>query len=83
VHPFRAHQHEELEKIAGRQDVKEGHVAKVGVQRDSLALELLQTERDAINDLYRDGELRDEARRRLERDLDLREAALLHEQGKG
>jgi Na+/H+ antiporter len=81
VHPLRAHQREELEKIDGRQDVREGHTGKVGAQRDSLALELLQTERDAINDLYRDGGLRDEARRRLERDLDLREAALLPREG--
>lgn len=82
LHPLRAHQHEELEKIDGRQDVRDGHAGKIGIQRDALALELLQTERDAINDLYRDGALHDEARRRLERDLDLREAALLHQEGK-
>jgi CPA1 family monovalent cation:H+ antiporter len=78
VHPLRAHQHEELEKIEGRQETGEGHSGKIGAQRDAVALELLTAERDAINDLYRDGALKDEARRRLERDLDLREAELLH-----
>jgi monovalent cation/hydrogen antiporter len=29
-----------------------------------------------VNDLYRDGKLKDEARRRIERELDLREAGL-------
>jgi len=35
---------------------------------------LLETEREAINDFYRRGELKDEARRRIERELDLRDA---------
>jgi hypothetical protein len=29
-----------------------------------------------VNDLYRDGKLKDEARRRIERELDLREEGL-------
>ena len=33
-------------------------------------------ERDVINERYRRGELNDEARRRIERELDLREAHL-------
>jgi Na+/H+ antiporter len=78
VHPLRAHQQEEIEKIQGRQETGEGRAGKIGAQRDAVALELLTAERDAINDLYRDGALKDEARRHLERDLDLREAELLH-----
>jgi NhaP-type Na+/H+ or K+/H+ antiporter len=81
LHPLREHQLEEIEQVTGRQDMREGQAGKVAAQRDAIALELLQVERDAINDLYRDGELRDEARRRLERDLDLREAEILHQRG--
>jgi CPA1 family monovalent cation:H+ antiporter len=81
LHPLREHQLEELEQVEGRQDVREGHAGKLAADRDAIALELLQAERDAINDLYRDGGLRDEARRRLERDLDLREEEILHQRG--
>ena len=37
---------------------------------------LLDAERELINELYRQGKLRDEPRRRIERELDLREAYL-------
>lgn len=37
---------------------------------------LLAAERERINELYRQGTFKDEARRRLERELDLREANL-------
>jgi len=37
---------------------------------------LIDAERDLIINLYRAGELNDEARRRVERELDLREARL-------
>jgi CPA1 family monovalent cation:H+ antiporter len=37
---------------------------------------LIAAERQLINDLYRRGELKDEARRRIERELDLRDAHL-------
>jgi monovalent cation/hydrogen antiporter len=50
---------------------------------DEIELLLLAAERERINELYREGTLKDEARRRLERELDLREANLeshLHEQ---
>jgi Na+/H+ antiporter len=43
---------------------------------DDLARSVLAAEREFINDLYTRGELKDEARRRLERELDLREALL-------
>jgi monovalent cation/hydrogen antiporter len=43
---------------------------------DDLELLLLVAERDVVNDLYRGGKLKDEARRRIERELDLREAGL-------
>jgi Na+/H+ antiporter len=50
---------------------------------DEIELLLLAAERERINELYRQGKLKDEARRRLERELDLREANLaghLHEE---
>ncbi|QXX76449.1 Na+/H+ antiporter [Methylovirgula sp. HY1] len=37
---------------------------------------LIAAERDSINELYRTGQLKDEARRRIERELDLRDAQL-------
>jgi hypothetical protein len=39
---------------------------------------LIDTERQQINALHCSGEFNDEARRRLERELDLREAHLAH-----
>jgi NhaP-type Na+/H+ or K+/H+ antiporter len=41
---------------------------------------LIAAERTRINDLYRSGKLKDEARRRIERELDLREAHLSNQQ---
>jgi CPA1 family monovalent cation:H+ antiporter len=43
-------------------------------RHDEIALELIKAERDHINDLYCGNKLTDDARRRLERELDLREA---------
>jgi Na+/H+ antiporter len=43
---------------------------------DEIELLLISVERERINVLYRQGNLRDGARRRLERELDLREAKL-------
>ena len=37
---------------------------------------MIEAERKQINDLFRDGGLKDEARRKIERELDLREASL-------
>jgi Na+/H+ antiporter len=48
---------------------------------DEIERQLIEAERELINDLYRDGNLKDEARRRIERDLDLREARLANLQG--
>jgi Na+/H+ antiporter len=50
---------------------------------DEIELLLLAAERERINELYRQGTLKDEPRRRLERELDLREETLaghIHEQ---
>ena len=42
--------------------------------QDEIELSLIETERQQINELFRSGKLKDEARRRIERQLDLREA---------
>jgi Na+/H+ antiporter len=47
---------------------------------DEIELLLIAAERERINELYRQGTLKDEARRRLERELDLREANLASHQ---
>jgi hypothetical protein len=44
---------------------------------NNVRLELIAAERDFLHDLLRDGKITDESRRRLERDLDLEEAAIL------
>jgi Na+/H+ antiporter len=46
-----------------------------------LKLDLLQAEREFLFDLLREGRITDEARRRLERELDLEEAAVLSRRG--
>jgi CPA1 family monovalent cation:H+ antiporter len=47
---------------------------------DEVKLALIGAERERINELYRRGALKDEGRRRLERELDLREANLASHQ---
>jgi Na+/H+ antiporter len=49
---------------------------RLGELADDIELLLIAAERDHVNDLSRDGEIRDEPRRRIERDLDLREARI-------
>ena len=43
---------------------------------DECDLLMIDVEREFINDLYSRGEIKAEARRRIERELDLRDAAL-------
>jgi CPA1 family monovalent cation:H+ antiporter len=47
---------------------------KYGELHDEIELMLIAAEREHINELFRSGKLKDEARRRIERELDLREA---------
>jgi monovalent cation/hydrogen antiporter len=53
---------------------------ELAVLRDEIELLLITAERKRVNELYRGGALKDEARRRLERELDLREANLADHQ---
>ena len=47
-----------------------------GQLHDQIERLLIEAERSRVNELFRSGKLTDEARRRIERELDLREAHL-------
>jgi CPA1 family monovalent cation:H+ antiporter len=75
VRPLRARQQERLKHIEHRSDGGDRN-KRVVDGTDEIEFLLIAAERDVINDLYRRGELKDEARRRIERELDLRDAHL-------
>jgi hypothetical protein len=57
--------------------LRPGHLGlAIGERHDEIERLLIAAERTRINDLYRSGKLKDEARRHIERELDLREAHL-------
>ena len=64
-----------LKRIEARANGDES-VRKYGELHDELYRRLIVAERTRVNDLYCSGELKDEARRRIERELDMREAYL-------
>ena len=77
----------EIRCLPGRQKrVRQGHPwaysneialdADAKAQAVELRLELIEAERALLHQLLREGRLTDEARRRLERELDLEEAYL-------
>ena len=73
VDPLRAAQRARLLQVEMKGERADAPGKPLGLH-DELELELIVAERGLINDLYRDGALKDEGRRRIERDLDLREA---------
>src|ERR1700733_4787662 len=79
---LRAHRREQLSQVELRSVADVEHKQHVNLF-DEIELQLIAAERGFINDLYTRGELKDEARRRIERGLDLREAEIanLHEEG--
>ena len=78
VRPLRAHHRDRLRHIELRSDGHDGH-RKLTELHDEIELLLITAERQHINELYRSGELKDEARRRIERELDLREVDLANQ----
>jgi CPA1 family monovalent cation:H+ antiporter len=67
-----------------RDQIKQFELISAGHRRlpklhDEVELLLIDAERQHINDLFRNGKLNDEARRRIERELDLREAQLANQ----
>jgi CPA1 family monovalent cation:H+ antiporter len=75
VEPLRARHAIRLKFVEQKRGDEAGH-GKITVLREDVEQLLLAAERDLINDLYRCGRLRDEPRRRIERELDLRDAYL-------
>jgi Na+/H+ antiporter len=75
VHPLRTRFRERLRHVEHRNDSDEEQRSLID-RDDEIELLLLAAERQQINDLYRAGKLKDEARRRIERELDLRHAQL-------
>lgn len=73
--PVRQLYRERLRHVEYRGDSDDSHTALI-TQRDAVELQLIATERDHINATYRTGELKDDSRRRVEREFDLREAHL-------
>jgi len=73
VAPLDARYREQLARAStrGEGDAHHRRLVEIGEETE---LSLIATERLTINDLYRDGKLKDEGRRRIERALDLREA---------
>jgi Na+/H+ antiporter len=70
-----AHQRERFKHAERSSDGDAAHKKLIELHCD-IELLLIETERQHVNDLFRSGKLKDEARRRIERDLDLREAQI-------
>jgi CPA1 family monovalent cation:H+ antiporter len=75
VTPLLAALHDRFNNLEHRIDGADSHRGLVELY-DDIELTLIGAERQVVNDLYRDGKLKDEARRRIERELDLREEGL-------
>jgi monovalent cation/hydrogen antiporter len=74
VSPFQSHIRERLRQL---DLIGTGSESTAALQlNDEIELALIQAERETINGLSRRGEVEDQPRRRIERDLDLREARL-------
>jgi Na+/H+ antiporter len=73
--PVRQLYRERLRHVEYRADSDDSHTELIS-QRDAVELQMIATEREQINANYRTGDLEDEARRRIEREFDLREAHL-------
>jgi CPA1 family monovalent cation:H+ antiporter len=72
---LRAHLRGRLRQAVDRGDGDQADRAR-GLLIDEIELKLLAAERDAVNDLYQERGLKAEARRHIERELDLREARI-------
>ena len=75
VTPIRSNLKTRLTYVQNRRDGDESH-RKLTELYEEIELLLISAERQRVNELYRAGEVKDEARRRIERELDLREAHL-------
>jgi CPA1 family monovalent cation:H+ antiporter len=73
VAPLRLQHRERLRQVKNQAD-SDGERRKLTGLQNEIELSLIDLERQHINELFRSGGLKDEARRRIERQLDLREA---------
>jgi len=77
VHPLKSRYRDRL-RVVDRFERSSGDLKRTIKLDDEIECLLLAKERQQINDLYRAGKLKDEPRRRIERELDLRDAQLLN-----
>jgi monovalent cation/hydrogen antiporter len=75
VRPLRTRYQDRLHAVGHHND-RDGEHERLSRLSDETEFSLIAAEREQINDLYRLGKLKDEARRRIERELDLRDAHL-------
>jgi len=76
VHAIRAQHEDRLEHVdENDNDIVRGY----GQFHDQIEHLLIEAERNRVNELFRSGKLTDEARRRIERELDLRAAHLANQ----
>jgi Na+/H+ antiporter len=75
VAPLRKRHNDRLERVEDRGNDDGSRNERTDLD-DEIEFQLIASERRTINDLYRDGKLEDESRRRIERELDLREVHL-------
>ncbi len=75
IAPLRARHKGRLRQIDHRMDDSDEHT-QLAQCWDTIEMMLIEAERQYVFDLLRQGKLHDEARRRIERELDLREAHL-------
>jgi Na+/H+ antiporter len=75
VRPLKARYADRL-RFVERLETGGADTNRANVMDDEIELLLIAKEREKINDLYREAKLNDEPRRRIERDLDLRDAQL-------
>lgn len=80
VQPLRVHHRDRLSHIDHRRGEDDGQ-RKLADCHDQVELVLIDAERRKLVELFCQGELTDEARRRIERELDLREAHLANQRG--
>ncbi len=79
VEPLRVLNRDRLNQIDQRSGRDEGR-RRLTELHDDIELRLNAVERAFVNDLYRNGKLKDEARRRIEYELDLRDADISNQQ---
>ncbi len=77
IEAVRAQHHDRLRHIEVRRNGDDVS-RRLGELCDEVESLLIVAERMRVNELFRSGELKDEARRRIERELDMREAHLAH-----